>query len=181
MKTKNFKEKISIPDGIELAVNGNVITLKGSKGVVSKTFKMEMFTFDKEGNNLVVGTNKFGVYENEKFRTIKAHIRNMVKGCQEGYEYKLKICSSHFPMNVTVQGNKISVKNLLGEKVPRELQIKEGAKVVVSADVIDVTGPDKDIVSQVAADIEKLTKITKRDRRIFQDGIYITHKDGKQV
>jgi large subunit ribosomal protein L6 len=103
----------------------------------------------------------------------------MIQGCTKGYRYMLKICASHFPVTVTVSGKKFSVKNLLGEKIPRELELKPGAKVEVKGEVIEVSGPDKDLVSQVAADIEKLTKVTERDRRIFQDGIYITSKDGK--
>lgn len=181
MKTKNFNEKLEIPEDIELELDGSTVKLKGKSGEVSRYFKMPGFKFANEGNSIVVSIDKYGVYENEKFKTIQAHIKNMIQGIQEGFVYKLKICSSHFPMNVAVSGNKFVVKNLFGEKVPRELIIKEGAKVEVKGDAVEVSGPSKEIVAQVAADIEKLTKITKRDRRIFQDGIYIVSKNGKPV
>ena len=77
--------------------------------------------------------------------------------------------------------NKFVVKNLLGEKVPRELTLKEGPKVKINDTIIEVTGCDKELVSQVAADIETLTKIRNKDKRIFQDGIYMTTKDGKEL
>lgn len=48
--------------------------------------------------------------------TIVAHIRNMINGVTKGYEYKLAIVYSHFPMNVKVEGNKIMITNFLGEK-----------------------------------------------------------------
>jgi len=181
MKQKDFKGKVEISEGVETKLDGNALTLKGEKGEVTKIFKMPVFQLSQEGNNVIVFCKSYGVYENEKFKTLQAHVNNMLKGVQEGYIYKLKICSSHFPMNVSISGNKFVVKNLLGEKIPREIEIKAGAKVEVKGDVIEVTGVDKDLVSQAAADIEKSTKITNRDRRIFQDGIYITHKDGKAI
>jgi len=181
MKQKDFNGKIEIEDGIEVKLVGSTLTLKGEKGEVTKMFKMPVFQLSQEKNNLTVSCTKYGVYENEKFKTLQAHVNNMIKGVKEGYVYRLKICSSHFPMNVAISGTKLIVKNLLGEKIPRELEIKPGAKVEIKGDIIEVTGIDKDLVSQVAADIEKSTKITKRDRRIFQDGIYITHKNSKAI
>jgi large subunit ribosomal protein L6 len=181
MIKRKFEEKIEIPQGIQIALDGNKVTLKGKLGEVSKIFKMPMFKLRIDGNNLVVSCERYTTYEHEKFRTIQAHIRNMIKGCQEGYTYMLKVCASHFPISVTVSGTKFIVKNLLGEKIPRQLDIKNGAKVSVNGEVVEVKGVDKDIVSQVAADIEKLTRITNRDRRVFQDGIYITSKDGEKV
>ena len=105
----------------------------------------------------------------------------MIKGVSEGHIYKLKICSGHFPMNTAVNGNKFVVNNFLGEKTPRELDIKEGASVKIEGDIVIVEGIDKELVSQTAASIEILTKVKGKDKRIFQDGIYITEKDGKEI
>jgi large subunit ribosomal protein L6 len=179
MKQTNFKEKIEIPADVEFSLGGRIISLKGSKGEVLKEFKMQGFDFNKEGNSLLISCAKYRSRDNEKFFTIKAHIKNMINGVNEGYTYKLKVCSSHFPMNVSISGNKLSVKNLLGEKVPRELKIKDGVKATLNGDIIEITGVDKERVSQVAADIEILTRVSNRDRRIFQDGIYIIDKNGK--
>ena len=181
MKQLNFSEKIEIPEGVEFNLEASTVTVKAESGEVTKEFKMPRFKFAKEGNALVISCPKYGIYDKRNHHTIKAHINNMVKGAKEGYTYLLKICSSHFPMNVSLNGNKFVVKNLFGEKVPRELIIKEGAKVVIKESIIEVTGTDLEKVSMVAAEIEKLTRISNRDRRIFQDGIYITHKAGKQV
>jgi large subunit ribosomal protein L6 len=181
MKIKNYTEKIEIPTGVTLKLTGSTISLKGPLGEVTKVFKMPAIDFSSEGNSVVLKIEKFGVYQREQLNTIKAHVKNMIHGCQNGNNYLLKICSSHFPITAAVSGNKFVVKNLYGEKVARELIIKSGAKVVVKAEIIEVTGPDKDIVSQVAADIEMLTRIVDRDRRIFQDGIYIISKNGVRI
>lgn len=181
MKIRQFKEKIDFPEGVEVSVVAGTVTAKGSNGEVSKEFKMPRFVFSTEGNSLVVECKDYNVYDKRNFLTVSAHIKNIIKGAQEDFEYKLKICSSHFPMNVSMKGNKLVVKNLLGEKVPRVVVLKEGAKVKIEGTEIIVTGSNKDTVSTVASDIEQLTRITNRDRRIFQDGIYITHKAGKEV
>lgn len=181
MKQKNFEETVELPEGVTVSLAGATLTVKGEKGETSKEFKVPAFTYKVDGNKFVIMCEKFGALDKKNLNTIKAHIKNLAKGVTEGYTYKLKVCSSHFPMNVAVQGDKLVVKNLLGEKVPRELTLKKGPEVKVNGDVIEVTGLNKEEVGQVAADIEKLTIITNRDRRIFQDGIYITEKDGKVI
>ena len=108
--------------------------------------------------------------------TFKAHLIHMIVGSMEGHVYKLKICSGHFPMTVAMKGDTLEVKNFLGEAHPRTLKIKQGADVKVNGEEIVVESPDKEIAGQTAADIEQLTRITNRDRRIFQDGIYIVEK-----
>ena len=104
----------------------------------------------------------------------------MVKGLDEGFEYRLKAVFSHFPMTLKVEGNKLTITNMLGEKVPRvaklpwtpsEVQVKIEGK----SDII-VTGADREKVGQTAANIERACKVKKRDPRVFQDGIYITSK-----
>jgi len=55
-----------------------------------------------------------------------------------------------------------------------------GAEVKIEEQIIIVESPDLELAGQTAASIEKLCKITNRDRRIFQDGIYIYEKPGKK-
>ena len=105
----------------------------------------------------------------------------MMSGANEPHKYIMKICSGHFPMNVSVAKNEFIVKNLLGEKVPRVLRLKEGANVRIEGDIVTIEAADKEIAGQVAADIKKLTRRGNYDTRVFQDGIYIINKDGKDV
>src|SRR3989344_9023355 len=113
--------------------------------------------------------------------TFNAHIGNMIKGVQEQYRYVLKICSGHFPMNVTMSGEQLIVKNFLGEKNPRTLKLKKGATVKVDGEKITVESCDKELAGKVSSDIELLTSKRNRDLRVFQDGIYLIEKANKPL
>ena len=75
----------------------------------------------------------------------------------------------------------VIVKNFFGERAPRILKLKSDVTAKVEGSEIIIESTNKEIAGQVAADIEQLTRITNKDKRIFQDGIYITEKDGKKI
>lgn len=109
--------------------------------------------------------------------TWKAHLNNMIKGVTDGFTYNLKAFYSHFPMTMSVKGNKLVVNNYFGERVPRTANILPGVDVKVQKKVeVVVSGIDKEAVGQTAANIERCTTVKNRDRRVFQDGIYLLEK-----
>jgi large subunit ribosomal protein L6 len=105
----------------------------------------------------------------------------MIKGVQEKFEYQLKICFSHFPINVEIKDKEAIIKNFLGEKIPRKTKILEDVEVEIDKDIIKVRSVSKELAGQVAANFEIATKIRKKDRRVFQDGIFIINKAGKEI
>ncbi|MBN1275165.1 50S ribosomal protein L6 [Candidatus Woesearchaeota archaeon] len=181
MARLDINETIELPEGVKATKQGDVLSLKGEKGEISRGFPARAFAITvNDGAVTLAGKNMTKLQKNKLF-TYKAHIKNMATGAKEGFTYKLKICSGHFPMSITIKDGKLEVKNFIGEKVPRVLSLKEGADVKIDGDVITVTSPDKERAGQVAADIEQLTKRSGFDKRVFQDGIYITEKAGKMM
>jgi len=174
MVRKTIQEIIEIPEGMAAEIDGGMIKLKkGSEEVGRKL----VYDVKKEDNKLVIKCEDATKKKKRLIKTEAAHIKGMISGLKEKYEYKLQICSVHFPMSVSISGNVVSVKNFLGETKERKAKIVPGVEVKIEKDIITVRGSDKEKTGQTAANIEKATRIRNRDRRVFQDGIYITEKE----
>lgn len=180
-KRKGLIIKIMMPKGVEVKLDKAILILKGAKGEVKRDFSDKKISIGYAENEITLKAAKFNKVSKKLIKSYAAHIKNMIKGSLEGHKYTLKICSGHFPMNVSTSNNQLVVKNFLGEKIPRTLDLKEGAAVKVEGDLIVVESSSKEIAGQVSADIEQLTKRTGYDGRIFQDGCYIISKDGKEI
>lgn len=181
MVTENVVQKIILPEGISATVQSSVVSVTGPKGTVSRNFLHPKIKVRLEGNEISFSAIKFTKSEKKVMNTYIAHLKNLFKGVTEGHEYKLKICSGHFPMNVSVKGQTFEVKNFIGEVVPRTYLFSNDVEVKLNGEMINVTGINKELVAQTAASIEQLTRRVGFDRRIFQDGIYIVDKDGKSM
>ncbi len=182
MKKPLFNE-IEIPEGVEVEIDGGFVKVKGPEGENSRKFKVQKLELKKseDGKKIIIGNEKSTKREKKLMNSITSHIKNMVEGVQEKFEYQLKIVSSHFPITAEVKGNELIIQNFLGEKVPRKSKIPGGAEVEVQKDLIKVKSANKEIAGQTAANLEAATKISNRDRRIFQDGIFIINKAGKEI
>ena len=174
-------ETCTIPDGVTASLEGTIVRVKGPKGELTRFFSEKNVKVTLNGKILKAEAERGTKREKRQIGTLIAHVKNMCRGVQKPYIYDLKICSGHFPMTVSIQGGILSVKNFLGEKVPRTLKLKEGAKVEMKGDHISVESPNIELAGGIAAEIERVCRIANRDRRVFQDGIYITHKDGVPV
>jgi len=179
MKVKQLKEQIDIPENVQIEIVGNTIKVKGPLGESQKKLLNPKIKFSKEDNKFLLVSDNASKREKTMLRTFKAHIKNLIKGVITGFTYKLKSCTAHFPVDLSIKENEFIIKNFLGERKPRVAKIFPGVDVKIDNDVITVSGIDKESVGQTAATIEQTCRITNRDRRVFQDGIFITEKDGK--
>lgn len=179
---KNIEEKIEVPAGQTAALNAGEIVIKGNGKEVKKKFlENENIKVEISGNIVSVSAKKATKRELKLINSLVSHIKNIFAGIKEEYEYKLEICNVHFPMVVKVEGDKLRIKNFLGEKIDRMAQILPNTKVSIKGTTIEVVSPDVEAAGQTAANFEIATKIRNRDRRVFQDGIFITSKPGRRL
>ncbi|HLD00446.1 MAG TPA: 50S ribosomal protein L6 [Candidatus Nanoarchaeia archaeon] len=174
-------EEIELTSGVSAQLEKGILKISGQQGQVERKIFNPKVEVEIRSDKIILKSLKATKREKKIVGAFYAHIKNMVKGVTENFVYKLKICSGHFPMSVSVSGNEFTIKNFLGESVPRKVALIRGSEVKIEGDFITVTSADKEIAGQNAAKIESLCRITNRDRRIFQDGCYIIDKAGKEI
>ena len=176
MVSPETHEVIHVPTGVNVTITGSTLKIKGKNGELVRDFASPLIQVRKEGNDVVVHADLPRKKTRALAGTWASHIRNMMRGAQENYEYKMKICYSHVPIKTKITGDRFIIENFLGERTPRKARIMGATKVKVAGDEVVLTGPNVENVSQTAANIEQATTIRGFDRRVFQDGIYITNK-----
>jgi large subunit ribosomal protein L6 len=175
---KKISEQIEIPAGISCEAKAKFLNCRKDSAELSKAF-------DAPSINVRVAEGKI-VFECEagnksKYKIIKsyiAHVKNIFHGLEKEYVYSLESCNVHFPMTLKVEGDKLTINNFLGEKTPRFAKILPGVKVEIKGSKITISGRNKEAAGQTSANFERATKIRNRDRRVFQDGIFITERPG---
>jgi len=167
---------IEVPNGVEVKVDGRIVSVKGEKGALARNFSDAPVTVQFEGKEIRVQANWPRKREAALVGTVCSHIQNMITGVTKGYMYKLKVVFSHFPISVKVKENMVSIENFTGERSPRWARIMGDVKVSVKEDDVIVQGVNLEDVSQTAANIERATKVKSKDPRVFLDGIFVYEK-----
>jgi len=164
---------LKIPDGISVEVKGASLEVKGPNGVLTRAFNSKIVEVKVANGEVdVVLKAKQNRKTHAIANTIEAHLKNMFSGAAKKFEKKMVLVYSHFPVTLEIKGKEIFIKNFLGEKTHRKTKIMGDAKVEVKGQDVIVSGSDIEAVGQTASNIRRATKITKRDERVFQDGIY---------
>lgn len=177
VKLDRVEHTVAFPEGVSVSIDGDNVTITGPSGSLSREFSSSRVEIFQEGGGLLVRVDIPRRKERALAGTWNAHLNNMIKGVTDGFTYSLKAFYSHFPMTLSVKGNQFVVNNYFGERVPRTADILPGVEVKVQKKVeVTVSGMDKEAVGQTAANIERCTTIKNRDRRVFQDGIYLLEK-----
>lgn len=171
---------IEIPADVTASMDHLDLTIEGPEGRVQRRLWYPDITIQVDNDELVIESPADDADTTATIGTFESHIRNMIQGVTEGWEYEMEIFYAHFPMQVRVEGDEVVIENFLGERAPRRTPIRGDTEVEVSGEHITLRGPDKEAVGQTAADIEQLTRVTDKDTRVFQDGVYITAKPGAQ-
>ncbi len=167
---------ISVPSGVDININGQVVEVKGSKGTLTVNLPEPITAAVEDGELRVSRPN-----DDRKVRSLhglsRSLVNNAVIGVSEGYTIKMEI----FGVGYRVQQKGKDLEFALGYSHPILIEAPEGITFAVDgATKLSVTGIDKQLVGQVAANIRRLRKDDPyKGKGIRYDGEQVRRKVGK--
>ena len=172
----DMEKTVQIPEGVTAEKKGTMFVVTGPKGTLEKEFNSRLVTWSVKTDTFTITSTNERRKSLAMTGTYAAHARNLVTGVTKGYQATLKAVYSHFPMKIKIDGQVFKVDNFMGERSSRVTTIPEGVKIEVKKDDVLISGINKEDVGQTAGKIERITRVTRFDRRVFQDGIHLTQK-----
>ncbi|PVU92419.1 hypothetical protein BB561_003829 [Smittium simulii] len=182
MKNIYKEDIVVIPEGVKVECKARKVTVTGPRGVLYRDFRFMNIDIIRVGKNKIrVVVWHGGRKHLACIRTLCSHIENLITGVTKGYEYKMRMVYAHFPINVVIASDNksIEIRNFLGEKYVRKVELLEGVTITQTTNVKDelvLIGNSLDNVSQSAATIKQSTLVRNKDIRKFLDGIYVSSK-----
>jgi len=177
--SKIGKKPIEIPGGVTVTLEekDNGVSVKGPKGELKANFDREIVIEVKDGE--VVVTPKKDVPRLYAFWGLTRNlIANMIEGVSKGYEKKLELQGVGY--KVALKGADLDLA--LGFSHPILFKAPQGIKFETEKNIITITGIDKQLVGQTAADIRKLRKPEPyKGKGIRYVGEQVRRKAGKKV
>eukprot|EP00244_Chara_vulgaris_P011368 TRINITY_DN55_c0_g1_i5.p1 TRINITY_DN55_c0_g1~~TRINITY_DN55_c0_g1_i5.p1 ORF type:complete len:190 (-),score=38.10 TRINITY_DN55_c0_g1_i5:1506-2075(-) len=183
MRLIRSSQSVEIPEGVKLEIKAKKVRVTGPRGVLLRDFKhlnLDLAIIE-DGKRLRVDA----WFSNRKtiasIRTCCTHINNLFTGVLKGYRYKMRFVYAHFPINAVIgeDGTSIEIRNFLGEKKVRKVNMLPGVSITRSEKVKDeivVDGNDVELVSRSCALINQVCHVKEKDIRKFLDGIYVSEK-----
>ena len=121
---------VKVPDGVKVEVKARKVTVSGPRGTLTREFKHIQLDIILQDPSTVRVDMWFGKRKAIAcIRTICSHIENMITGVTKGYLYKMRFVYSHFPINVSLSGRTVEIRNYLGEKLVRRVKLVDGRAV----------------------------------------------------
>ena len=149
------KDPIDVPEGVDVKLQGNLVTVKGPKGELKWNFREEMKVSLKD-KVVTVERNSESNLDRSLHGTTRSIIANMITGASSGFKRDLEISGVGY--RAQVQGQKITFT--LGYSHPVEFNLPDGITAEVDKKQTNLTlhGIDKHLIGQVAANIRMLRK-----------------------
>ncbi|MEA3558266.1 MAG: 50S ribosomal protein L6, partial [Candidatus Thermoplasmatota archaeon] len=139
-------KEIAISSDVKMTLKDNVLAVKGPKGELKRKFVHPRVTLNLKKDRVEVSSEKPRRFEKGLIGTWIAHTGNMQRGVISGFEYKMRIIFSHFPIKTSVKGSELVIENFLGERHPRRAKILEGVTAKISGDTVTLSGINKENV-----------------------------------
>ena len=148
------KKPIAIPNGVGVKIEGQAITIKGPKGELKAEVHPLVKVEQKDGEINVSVSNENNKTQKALWGLWGSLVNNMVIGVTEGYEKKLEVIGVGYKVDLR---GKVLVLNV-GFSHPVEYNLPDGIEVSIDKNTITITGIDKQLVGEVAAQIRKIRK-----------------------
>lgn len=170
------KMPVAIPSGVEVAIDGNTVTVKGGKGELTRTFS-DIMSIKVEDGNVIVERPDDSREAKSLHGLTRTLIHNMIVGVSEGYAKKLELVGVGY--RAALKGTDLELQ--LGYSHPVVVPAPENiAFEVPSQTEIIVKGISKEQVGQVAANIRAWRKPEPyKGKGIRYEGEYVRRKLGK--
>jgi len=166
-----------IPSGVEAKINGDVISMKGPKGELSRKFKNDVEIF-LNGSEISLKPKRNSKEVMALWGTYASHLKNMIEGVTNGFGKKLVVEGIGF--KAQLEGTNLVLN--LGFSHPIKIEIPEDLKVLVEKNVISVSGSDKEKVGAMSAKIRAFKKPEPyKGKGIRYDNEVIRRKSGKKA
>lgn len=167
---------ITMPAGVELTNNNNVITVKGPKGELTREFNKNI-EIKVEGTEITVVRPNDSKEMKTIHGTTRANLNNMVVGVSEGFKKDLEMKGVGY--RAQLQGTKLVLS--VGKSHQDEVEAPEGITFTVANPTsISVEGINKEVVGQTAAYIRSLrSPESYKGKGIRYVGEYVRLKEGK--
>jgi len=185
MKYIHSEETLTVPEGVKVAIKSRQVTVEGPRGKLHKDLSHLAVNFSQPKKDIIKIELHHGARKNvATLRTVRTLINNLIIGVTKGFKYKMRYVYAHFPINVNVEKGPedipvVEIRNFIGEKIVRRVQMREGVEVEPSKnqkDELQLYGNSLEDVSQCAADIQQICRVRNKDIRKFLDGLYVSEK-----
>lgn len=184
--SKIGKKPIPILKGIEVKVSGNLVSVKGPKGELKKHFDDSiLISLDNDRAVLSLKDKNAGNQKAPLWGLTRALMANMIKGVTDGFEKNLEFEGVGYKANVkpaSPAGGGDNLELSLGYSHPVQVNAPAGITLKVEKNVIKISGIDKELVGQVAAEIKsKRLPEPYKGKGIKYAGEIIRRKAGKKA
>lgn len=170
------KNPVPVPAGVETVIDGLNVRVSGPKGALEATMPVGVAIRPTEGE-IVVERNGDSPTERSRHGLVRSLIANMVTGVTEGYRINLEMVGVGYRAALKDSGIELQV----GFSHPVNIEAPDGITFEVSAPTrIAVSGIDKQLVGQIAADIRKVRPPEPyKGKGIRYEGEVVRRKAGK--